>query len=340
MVNKKLQADQIKKIFLSELEKINVREDVASHLVKGIIQASLRGIDSHGIRLFPHYYKGFEKGRLNKYPKYKYEATGQSTGLLDADDAPGHAAGIEGMKRAIELAKNSGVGAVSVSNSSHFGAAAYFSFEAAKKDMIGLSFTHATAHVTPPNGVKPFFGNNPFCLVAPCDDEDSFCFDMATTIATFNKVQSFKDKNEKIPDGWGLDKNGVMTTNPENVLSLLPIGDYKGFGLSMSLEILCSLLSGMSFGPNVSSMFGNSMSEKRKLGHFFIAINISKFVDINIFKSRLKKMMNQLRDQPSKIQGKNIIAPGDPEKLAFLERKKSGLNIDADLIELIDRYQK
>ena len=296
---------------------------VGNFLVDGILQASLRGVDSHGIRLFPHYLEGFKKGRLNKKPNYIFDQTGMATGCLDADHAPGHAAGMEGMRKAINLSKSAGIGAVAVANSSHFGAAAYFGFEAARNNMIGLSFTHATAHVAPYEGRDPFFGNNPFCLIAPSKNDHPFCLDMATTTATFNKIQSFKEKKDKLPLGWALNKSGQETTNPNNVLSLLPIGGYKGFGLSMAFEILCSLLTGMEYGKNISAMFGNPMDEKRKLGHFFIAINISSFVDLEIFKSRMSEMINSLRKEPSLNGKKTIMAPGDPEIIKSSKRKKN-----------------
>ena len=324
----------LEQYFLKVLHENEVRADVSNHLVKGIIQASLRGIDSHGIRLFPHYLEGFKQGRLNKNPNYKFKKTGPATGVFDANHAPGHAAGMEGMKHAIKLAKSSGIGAVAVSNSSHFGVAAYFAFQAAKEDMIGLSFTHATAHVVPYNGNQPFLGNNPFCLVAPCADEEPFCLDMATTTATFNKVQTYAEKNKKLPPGWAVDKNGKETNNPSKVLSLLPIGGYKGFGLSMAIEILCSLLSGMQYGPNVTAMFDNLMSKKRNLGHFFIAINIANFIDPSIFKIRLQEMLNELRKEPNDGVGR-VLAPGDLEKKTFKKRYVDGLIVNDELLNII-----
>ena len=90
----------------------------------------------------------------------------------------------------------------------------------------------------------------------------------------------------------------------------------------MAFEILCSLLTGMEYGKNISAMFGNPMDEKRKLGHFFIAINISSFVDLEIFKSRMSEMINSLRKEPSLNEKKTIMAPGDPEIIKSRKRKK------------------
>lgn len=343
MINaRNIQADRIRELYYSILDKIEVRKDVALHCVEGIVLASLRGIDSHGIRLFPHYVQGFEEGRLNKNPEFRFKRTSSSTGKLDGDHSQGHAAGAQGMLKAIEIAEESGIGAVAVYNSSHFGVAAYYAFMAAKKDMIGLSFTHATAHVLSYGGTRPFFGNNPICMVVPCEDEEPFCFDMATTVATFNKVQQYKEQGHPIPIGWGVDKIGKDTDDPSRVESLLPIGDYKGFGLSMMVEILCSLLTGAHYGPHVSPMFGNPMNEKRLLGHFFMAIRIDCFENPAVFKKRLKEMMDSLRQEPSREADVIVKVPGDPEKKFFDVRSQNGIPVPEKLLDqlavLADEY--
>jgi len=306
--------------------------------VDGIIQASLRGIDSHGIRLFPHYIQGFNKGRLNKNPKYHFKKTTSGTGIFDANHAPGHAAGIEAMSKAIELAENNGIAAISVCNSSHFGAAAYYGFKAAEKDMIGLSFTQATAHVLSYNGIQPFFGNNPICMVAPAEKEGPFCLDMATTITTFNKVEIYKESGKNLPNGWAVDNSGNETIDPKNVFSLLPIGGYKGFGLSMMVDILCALLSGSKYGPDTSPMFNNDMKEKRYLGHYFIAINIAAFVKPARFKKRMQEMIDRLRSEPKNDKnGHPVIVPGDPEKNYLEERIKFGIPVSKPFVNVLNQ---
>ncbi|MFA4884214.1 MAG: Ldh family oxidoreductase [Candidatus Margulisiibacteriota bacterium] len=334
---------KIKELFLSILAKENVRADVAGFLVEGIVQASLRGVDSHGIRLFPHYLQGFIHGRLNREPKYDFKLTAPSTGKLDGDHAPGHAAGAEGMLKAIGIARTNGIGAVAVHNSSHFGAAAYYAHLAAREEMIGLSFTHATAHVLPYGGLRPFLGNNPICLVAPCEGEEPFCLDMATTVTNFNKVQQYKEQGKQMPPGWGVDENGDETTDPNKLSSLLPIGGYKGFGLSMMVEILCGLLTGAPYGQNVSRMFGTPLSDKRRLGHFFMAIRIDAFEEPKVFKKRLKTMMDELRREPAKDKNFPVMAPGDPEKRCFAERSLKGIPVPEilakELITLAEKHQ-
>ena len=318
-----------------KLLNIKVRDDVARFLSEGICQNSLRGIDSHGIRLLPHYIDALNGGRLNKNPELYFKQTSSSTGILDGDHAPGYAAGNNAMMHAISIAKKTGISAVSVHNSSHFGAAAFYALKAADQDMIGLSFTNATAHVLSYNGIRPFFGNNPVCMCVPIKDEEPFCLDMATTVSTFNQIQKYKEEGKKIPVGWAVDINGKDTTDPNKVHSLLPIGRYKGFGLSMMVDIFCSLLSGMPFGPSVTAMFDGKLDNKRQLGHFFVVIDIKSFQDVENFKSRMKEMVNMVRTEPSKDPNEKVICPGDPEKKVKAIRLKEGIPVREELWEYI-----
>ncbi len=321
----RVSAKKLKKFAKSALLKAGVREDVARYVSEGLIQTSLRGVDSHGIRLLPHYLAALKGGRLNPDPKYKFTRTSASTGLLDADHTFGHAAGIEAAKKAVELADKVGTGHIAVYNSSHFGAAAYYTLEIAKHDMIGLSFTNTDALVKTYAGKKPFFGNNPISFAAPMNGEDPFCLDMATSVVTFNKIRQLRELGVPAPSGVGANSAGIESTDPNKITMLLPVGGYKGYGLSAMIEILCGLLTGMPYGPHIPKMFEAPMSEKRRLGQFVIAINIACFQDIKIFKKRLSYMVNELRREPPLDKKAPVQVAGDPEKKFMKERTKKGI---------------
>jgi len=320
-----VQADKLKKFAKNALKKAGVCEGAAESVAEGLIQTSLRGVDSHGIRLLPHYLKGVKGGRINPKPSYKFKKTSASTGLLDADHTFGHAACIEAAKRAVELAKEAGTGHVAVFNSTHFGAAAYYALEIAKHDMIGMAFTNTDALVRTYAGKRPFLGNNPICVAVPCDGEDPFCLDMATSVVTFNKIRQLREQGVKAPEGVGADKDGVETTDPNRITTLLPIGGYKGYGLSLVVEIFCSLLTGMPYGPHIPKMFEAPMSTKRALGQFVSAIRIDCFQDVDVFKKRMAIMVKELRGEPALDKDVPIQVAGDPEKKAASARSKSGI---------------
>lgn len=328
-----ISAKKLRNFIKNVLLKAGVHEGTAGYVTEGLVQTSLRGVDSHGIRLFPHYLEGIKGGRINPKPNYKFTRTSSSTGLLDADHTFGHAAGIEAAKRAVELANEAGTGHIAVYNSTHFGAAAYYALEIAKHDMIGMSFTNTDALIKTYAGKRPFLGNNPICFAAPCNGEEPFCLDMATSVVTFNKIKQLRDEELPAPNGAGASSKGIETTNPNEITMLLPIGGYKGYGLSLMIEILCSMLTGMPYGPHISKMFEAPMHKKRFLGHFIGAMRIDCFQDKDIFKNRLSTMIQELRNEPSLDKNIAVQVAGDPEKKNCLERTKKGIPLKENTLE-------
>lgn len=303
-----------------------MREDVKQHVTSSLIQTSLRGVDSHGIELLPHYLRALEGGRINPNPDYRFERQeGSVVGLLDADHTFGHAAGAEAMLRASRMAEEAGVGVAPVCNSTHFGAAAYFSLLAAERGQIGLCCTHSTPHMLTHGGTRCFFSTNPICFAAPCANEEPYCLDMATSLSTWNRVMMYEADGREIPTTWGCDEGGNATSDPSKVASLLAIGDYKGFGLSMMVDVLCSLLTGMPYGSDISRMYGVPLGQKRMLGHFFLVLNVAHFQEIDVFKARMQEMMDRVRAEPVKDPDVPIMVAGDPEKAAAKIRTDQGI---------------
>lgn len=329
----RVSAVRIKCFMREALRQAGVRADVADYVSEGLIQTSLRGVDSHGIRLLPHYLRGVRGGRINPSPKYGFKKTSLSTGMLDADHTFGHAAGMEAAKRAMHLARAAGTGHVAVYNSTHFGAAAYYALEIARHDMIGMAFTNTDALVKTYAGTRPFLGNNPICFAAPCRGEGPFCLDMATSIVTFNKIRQWREEGVRALPGVGADKNGRETRDPHRITTLMPVGTYKGYGLSMAAEVLCSLLSGMPYGPHIPKMFEAPLHAKRYLGQFICAIRIDCFQDPQAFKKRMRAMMDELRSEPRLQAQVPVQVAGDPEKAAERERSSRGIPVPKALLK-------
>jgi LDH2 family malate/lactate/ureidoglycolate dehydrogenase len=313
-----------------------VNEEVAGDTAEGLVMGSMRGVDSHGIRLLPHYIKELEAGRINAEPEFSFDKKAPAVGQFDADHTYGIAAGIRAMDRAIELARDTGVGHVSVSNSTHNGMMAYFGLEAAREGMIGIATTQTSANTRPPNGVRPFFGSNPICVAAQMADEEPFCYDAATSAITFNEVRKRQDAGEKLPRDVAADKNGIPTRNPEEAVQLLPLGGYKGFGLSVVVDIFNGLLSGMSVGREVSEMYGEDISNRRNLGHYYAAFRIDAFVEVEEFKQRLQQLAEDVRNEPRRNEDTPNYVPGDPEKEAKNKREQKGIPVTEHELKQFD----
>lgn len=322
------------------LKKAGVTDDVAFHTSKGLWTSSMKGVDSHGLRLLPHYIQSCISGRITKSPNYIFNDSNSSTSSLDADHTFGHAAGVKAMNKAIQLAKNSGIGAVSVFNSSHCGALSFFSEIACENNMIGLAFTHATPKVQAHNSREVFLGTNPICFAAPMKSEGPFCYDSASTSFTFNKIRQFRDLNKTLPEGIATSQTGELTTDPHLAMQLLPIGGHKGFGLAMIVDILCGLLSSMPVGNDVSEMFGNDLGSKRFLGQFYMAIDIRNFVDPEIFKERLQDTARKVRKLTPMNGETEVMIPGDPEKKSWEKRNKEGIPIPNKIFDELNELSK
>ncbi len=325
------------------LEKAGIKKNHAFITSEAICSASLRGTDSHGVRLLPHYIQAIKARRIDPKADFKFNKISASTESLDAKHGIAHAAVAEAMDHAIKLAEKSGVGFVSVKNSNHCGAMAYYSLRASKKDMIGLASTNATAKLQTFNSTKPFFGLNPLCFTAPMNGEEPFCYDGSPSVMSNNKVKLIIEQGGKLPSGVAADKNGKETTDPKLAKMLKPIGGeiagYKGYGLSMIVDILCSLLSGMPNATNITKMYeqdGGNISDKRYLGQFVGALRIDAFTDLNNFKKRLKQSADEVRNLPKEKNAKNdVMIPGDPEKKEKRKRMNKGIPIDEKLYNFL-----
>ena len=317
------------------LKKYGANEFSAESVSKGLVETSLRGVDSHGIRLLPHYLNALKNGRINGNPEFKIIKTYPALVGLEADNAFGHAAGFKSIEIGIKLAKEYGISAISVLNSSHPGAMASFALEAAKKGFCCFSFTHADSLLQSYGGKKAFFGTNPICFAAPRKDEEPFCVDMAPTYIPWNKILESKEKNLMLNDDVAVDKEGNITNNPFEANTLLGIGNYKGFALAAMVEILCATLSGMPFGPHIPSMYGSSIKNKRHLGQFYIIFKNDVNIDSKAFMEALKKMSEEVRAQTPKNSKDRVLMPNDPQINFSEERVKNGIPVMENIIEII-----
>ena len=322
---------QTKKVLI----KFGADDFSAESVSRGLTETSLRGVDSHGIRLLPHYLNALKNGRVNGNPKFDIIQTFPAFVGLQADNAFGHAAGYKSIEIGIELANKYGIGAISVFNSSHPGAMASFSLEAARQGYCSFSFTNADSLLQSYNGKKSFFGTNPICFAAPRKDEEPFCIDMAPTYIPWNKILEKKEKNQMLEVGVAVDKDGNETINPSEAQTLIGIGKYKGFALASMVEVLCSTLSGMPYGPHIPSMYGSSIKMKRKLGQFYLVFRNDVNINSNDFMESLKQMSDEVRNQVPKSNKNEVLMPNDPQLNSVKERSINGIPVMENIIQII-----
>lgn len=322
-------AGKLADLMRAELTDRNVNPESVRHVVASLIQTSLRGVDSHGINLFPHYCRAVSAGRINARPHIAVTVSGPSTAVVDADHAFGHHAGVVAMEQAIALARESGMGTVSVRNSTHFGAAAYFGLMAPGQDCLGFAFTNADALVKAFGARESFFGTNPICFTAPLETEEPFCLDMATSLVSWNKINNYRREGRQIPAYWAFDADGSSVTDPHAARSLNPVGGYKGVGLGMMVDILCATLAGGVISKDLKAMYAPPLDDsKRCLSHLFMALDISRFCEPSLFRQNLQSMVNRLRGLSPLDPRDEVMVAGDPEKKSFIRRRIEGIPVD------------
>ena len=298
---------------------------------RALVGASLRGVDSHGLRLLPHYVKVIEGGRVKGRPQMRFEARAAAVGRLDADHALGTTAGYRAIDEAMRLAEVAGVGAVSVFNSSHFAAAGCYSLAAAEAGYIGLAFCNANDIVMPHSGRAPVHGTNPISFAAPVTGERPYLIDMATSSIPFNRVLQFRALDKRLPDDVVVDGEGRVTRDPQAGEFLLPLGGagygYKGAALAGMVSILSGVLSGMRLDHEMADMFNSSWSEPRCLGQFFLVLKPSTFIDETVFQAQMRSYLDALRGIDA-LPGERVMAAGDREWDVERRRGAEGIPLD------------
>jgi LDH2 family malate/lactate/ureidoglycolate dehydrogenase len=305
----------------------------ARDVALALVETSLDGIDTHGVRLLKTYVRELEGGRAIAAPELRVYGTLPAACVLDAGDALGAVAMSEAMRLAGDRAARCGVAAVAVANSNHFGAAGHYARLAAARGQIGLVFSNSDALVVPFGGMTPLNGTNPLAVAAPGAGGDSFAFDMATSHAAFSRVSQALDAGRGV-DAGALQGGRLAVTPQHSVPILQPLGGAKGQGLAMTVQILCALLADMPFDAELTHLYTPPYDRPRCISHFAIAIEISGFVAPAHFEARLAELHRRFRAS-SAAGDVPVCVPGDRERASREQRLRDGIPLDVELQELI-----
>lgn len=331
----RIPAERLARIMEGALRRRGLPDEHVGYVVDGLVEASLRGVDTHGVRLFPTYLAELDGGRSRARPEMRWLGSAAAARVLDAGHALGIVAGRVASDEAVRLARDHGVGAVAVRNSNHFGPASCYTLAMARQGALGLALTNSDALVAPYNGRLPFFGTNPISLAALGEGEDLFCADFATSQVSYSKVKRYREQGLPLAPGWALTPDGRDAAaagrhdgGADAVGALQPLGGHKGECLGMMVEILSALLAGMPFDHELSHLYAPPYDEPRRVAHLFIAFHLPAFGDPGEFRGRLSGLMGMVRAQPA-AGDERVVVPGDPESAAAAERRQHGIPLPA-----------
>jgi LDH2 family malate/lactate/ureidoglycolate dehydrogenase len=309
----------------------------ASLVAESLIQADLRGVDSHGVVRTPIYLKRCEKGMVDPLAKIEIVTESAGMALIDGRNNFGAVIGTAALELSIDKAREHGAAVVGVKGSNHFGTGAFYAMKAIEEDMALLVMSNASQTMPPTGGIRPFIGTNPLAVGVPSGKELPYILDMATSVVARGKIIVAAQKGEDIPIGWAIDKEGNPTMDAEEALegSVLPLGGAKGYGISMFIDILCGVLTGAGFGKYVNNMYEN-WEEPQNVGHLFIAIDIKRFIPVELFKSRMDQYIREIKQEPKAPGVEEILIPGEIEHRRTLERQRYGIELPLKVAEELD----
>lgn len=287
----------------------------ATDLADVLLTADYRGHFSHGMNRLEMYSSELQSG-VCRGGGHSPEIVRQTvaTALVEGHNLLGPVVGKFAVDLAIQKAKEAGIGMVTVRGSNHFGMAGHYSLRAMEHGLIGMSFTNTSPVLNPTRSKDQVLGTNPICMAAPGKDGDNFVLDMATSSVALGKIEIQERRNRTLPPGWAVDADGKETYDPKKVKGLLPLGGteessgYKGYGLSMMVDVLTGILSGGSFGPHIR--FWKGASRVANLGHCFIVFDPKAFTDD--FEDRMSELIDYCRQLES-VEGpdKPVLVAGD-----------------------------
>lgn len=317
------------------LGQLGAQASTAERWAELLVETSLLGFDTHGIRMLDRYVKHVQAGGIDLRAEPRILDDSGSCVRIDGRAGLGHIAADQAATIAIKRAQRYGIAYVTLSNCNHVGACGVYARKAALQDCVGMCTAVSRAGMAPWGGKQALVGLNVIAVAAPVAGKPDFLLDIAMSRTAMGRITRALDLGEAIPDYWALDAEGHPTTDPNQAKrgTLLPIGEHKGYGLAMAVEMLAVLLGGGEFGYQARSWI---QQPEAPMGQSFtaMAIDIRRFVEPDAFKSRFQAWTELLTSSPTREGFERIHYPGEIEAETYAHRVAEGIPIDSHTQEM------
>jgi L-2-hydroxycarboxylate dehydrogenase (NAD+) len=293
------------------------------------------------------YVEKIQKGHMNPKDEVTTVVDSDAVAILDANGCFGQVAAKVAVEIAIKKAEKYGIATVGVRNSNNFGTAGYYGDYVARRGMVAFVFTNAAPAIAPTGGNKTIFGTNPICFAFPGSDVNNpIVLDMATTVVARSKIRQAARSGEKIPSDWAIGPDGRATDDPNEALkgSLLPIAGYKGYGLSLFVDVFAGMLTGSAYAGEVKPL--SNMDYNSNNGHLFVVIDTSRFMNKNELNERVNHFYEAVKSCGTE---ESVMLPGEPgykkmavqtEMVTISENQFKSVNETAESIGISARLEK
>jgi L-2-hydroxycarboxylate dehydrogenase (NAD+) len=329
---------QLRRFITAAMARLGLPEADAAVVGRLMAEADLQGSDGHGVIRLPQYGRRIRAGGINLSPNIKVVQERSGMALLDGDNGMGHLVMQRAAELAIEKARLCGIGWVGARFSNHAGPASLYARMPLAHDMIGLYFAVGNANHLPPwGGLDMLLSTNPIAVAVPAGDEPPVVLDMATTVAAYGKVKAKAQRGEPMPVGWMIDRFGQPLTDPKRAEEgfLMPIGGYKGYGLSLIVGLLAGTLNGAAMGKDVID-FNHDDATTTNTGQAVMAIDLSAFGDVADFKARVDLVVRDLRSSERMPGVERIWLPGEQSHARRIANGRDGIPVASALLTQLD----
>ncbi|KAF1844166.1 Malate/L-lactate dehydrogenase [Cucurbitaria berberidis CBS 394.84] len=303
-----------------------VPKDNSFLVAKCLVEADLRGVDTHGMNRIPSYMARIREGVLDPRASPTLRRITPAVAQVDGHNGFGFLAAHKGMAAAIDMANEIGIGMVSVKHSNHFGMSAWVVQQALDAGMMSLVFTNSSPALPVWGGKSKLMGVSPIACGAPAGKSGCpFIVDMAPSVAARGKIYKALRRGEKIPEDWALDKDGNRTDEPAKALEgvMLPMGGPKGSALAIMMDVFSGVLSGSAFAGHVTNPY--DPSKPADVGHFLVAIKPDLFMSIDDFRERMDYLYLRVVTSNKMAGVDRIYFPGEIEDLNKVRRLRDGI---------------
>ena len=329
---------QLEEFTAAAMMALGLPSEDAAAVATLMVEADMQGSDGHGVIRLAPYAKRILAGGINLKPNIKVVQERTAMALVDGDNGMGHLVMKKATELAIHKARTAGIAWVGSRLSNHAGPASLYARMALQHDMIGLYFAVGNANHLPPwGGLDMLLSTNPIAAAIPTLNEVPVVLDMATTVAAYGKVKAKAQRGEMMPEGWMIDRQGKPLLDPTKSEEgfLLPIGGYKGYGLSLIVGILAGTLNGAAMGRQVID-FNKDFSTTTNTGQAIAIIDPSAFGDITEFKQNVDTLVRELRGSERMPGVDRIWLPGEQSHEKRLSNEAHGMVMAPSLMKQLN----
>jgi len=336
---RRIPAATLRTFLTDALRACGLPEADATIAASAMLEADLTGSDAHGVFRLAGYVRQLKRGAFNPRANITVLERGPATALIDGDRGMGHVVMTYAANLAVELARQSGIGWVGARRSNHAGAGAIYAAIPLAHGMVGIyGAASSVNHMAPWGGTEALLGTNPIAVAIPAGNEAPVVLDIATSLASNGAIRTHELDGRPMPEGWVQNRrDGSPVTDPRRIAegTYLPMGDYKGFGLSLVIGLLAGPLNRAAFGREIKD-FAAPPGGELNVGQFVVALDVARFVPPDVFKAEVDRHIRDLAGSERLPGVDEIRVPGQGRVARRREREQKGVPLSATLVTQVD----